>query len=228
MSGTEEPIEIWNVAMASGEIRSMTVDELDTAFDDGSINVNTRVLPPGTTEWVRLGKAAGLDSPQTAPVAPSLPPPPPVQSFPPVAFDGLGSSGSSDFDPALLNPPKNRGILYGLGGVAVFGILFAAFSGSEGPPATNAAAGLAVNAAKPTPAAVDVAPQKPAQTAAPAAAQLTDEQRKALLEADKKVEAKRKGKGAPVPGGRGPTTRPNEANPFNNGGDAHDPLNSKL
>src|SRR5947209_10347429 len=95
--------EIWNVAFRSGEIRSMTLDELDAAFDAGAIDANTKVMAPGTTEWVRLGVAAGLNEPAPPPPAPSSAPQSfgPVSapaSYAPVAFSAPPPSPFGDLD----------------------------------------------------------------------------------------------------------------------------------
>src|SRR5205814_476532 len=130
----------------------------------------------------------------------------------PVAFD-FGSS-NLDFDASHLNPPKNRAPLYIIGGMAVLAIVIAAVSSSDSKPATSPATNAAQQPqASPT---LNQGATTPASTAAPATTTLTEEQKKALAEADKKIDAKRRSK-APLPGpaARGP--RAKEADPFNRG-----------
>lgn len=57
MSGSE----LWFVKLPNGDVHHVTVDQLDTAFEAGHIDVNTLVLADGSSEWTRLGEAAGLD-----------------------------------------------------------------------------------------------------------------------------------------------------------------------
>ena len=51
----------WKVRMPTGATRSMTVDELDAAFDRSEIGLTTLVQRPSGGEWRTLGEAAGVD-----------------------------------------------------------------------------------------------------------------------------------------------------------------------
>ncbi len=67
--------DLWFVKLANGDVHHVSIDQLDAAFEAGHIDANTLVLPEGSTQWVRLGEAAGLDdAPQ--PAAPSPTPAP--------------------------------------------------------------------------------------------------------------------------------------------------------
>lgn len=55
-------IDLWLVKLRSGEIRTMTLDALDEAFNSGFVDEDSLLLPPNGTSWTRLGTAAGLDA----------------------------------------------------------------------------------------------------------------------------------------------------------------------
>src|SRR4051794_24936555 len=44
---TDSGIELWRVQLSTGELRAMSLDALDDAFQAGVINESTPVLPPG-------------------------------------------------------------------------------------------------------------------------------------------------------------------------------------
>src|SRR5438105_1535125 len=68
--------EIWLVQLHSGATRAMTLDELDAAFNDGTITEDTFVRRDGATKWVRLRDELGESEP--APVYASPTPAPVV------------------------------------------------------------------------------------------------------------------------------------------------------
>src|SRR5688572_5782852 len=77
--------DLWRVQLGNGEVREMSLDALDAAFDQGTLNEHTPVLAPGASSWERLGKVAGLDEEEVAPnsaMTPSLSPMA-IGSFPP-------------------------------------------------------------------------------------------------------------------------------------------------
>ncbi len=53
--------ELWYVRLPNGDVHHVTVDQLDTAFEAGHVDADTLVLADGSTQWTRLGEAAGLD-----------------------------------------------------------------------------------------------------------------------------------------------------------------------
>lgn len=67
--------DLWFVKLANGDVHHVSIDQLDAAFEAGHIDANTLVLPEGSTQWVRLGEAAGLDE-APPPAAPSPTPAP--------------------------------------------------------------------------------------------------------------------------------------------------------
>lgn len=115
--------EIWHVQLPDGEVRPVSLDELDAAFQSGLIDASAHVYAPGATEWTTLGAIAGLDDADEAPASaapssaadpvravqtaaaaplslssfaaaePSLPP-----SLAPMAFDLSAANAGVEFD----------------------------------------------------------------------------------------------------------------------------------
>lgn len=195
----------WRVRFATGEL-TMTLDELDVAFEAGRIDVDTMVCAPGGFTFARLGAVAGLDEP-----APSLAP---VD----VAFE------LPDFAPDA-NPFQkrwNKALLAVPAALAAIGIIAFAASASASSELPHVAAAAELRAAAPISAPV-VAPSPPPAAPAPA---LTEDQKKALSAKDKKAEAHGKAKKAAA----APPKRfaASKTAPFSKGGNKHDPLNGAL
>jgi hypothetical protein len=116
--------ELWRVQLSTGEIRMMTVDGLDEAFDRGVIDARVRVLAPGSSTWTTLGEAAGLDgakveqTPSLSPVAISSPEPSSSTSPVQISQPALEPSGGDDLfsDELLLSAGRRRRLI--LGGIA--------------------------------------------------------------------------------------------------------------
>src|SRR4051794_35171163 len=53
-------LDLWSVQLPGGIVRTMTLDELDNAFQAGTIGERTMVLKAGAIHWTTLGDAAGL------------------------------------------------------------------------------------------------------------------------------------------------------------------------
>lgn len=53
-------LELWHVQLG-GTVRTMTLDELDRAFQSGVIDERTMVLKAGALHWTTLGDIAGID-----------------------------------------------------------------------------------------------------------------------------------------------------------------------
>ncbi|HEX7604118.1 MAG TPA: DUF4339 domain-containing protein, partial [Polyangiaceae bacterium] len=180
--------EIWHVRLPNGESREGTLEQLDEAFQAGAINESTLVRREGTSEWVTLAAAAGLE-PAPAPVPMQSAPPPPVVSD----LEDL------DLGATALRSSK-RGVFVGLAAaVAVFAAagIFVVRNGSQEAAVVKAAgaaaeANLAVAATPVTPA-PDLDSDGKSRT-------LTDDQKRALLDLDKAREAeaqKKRAKQAP-------------------------------
>lgn len=56
---SNEQSERWYVQFDSQEVRLMTLDELDDAFQKGLVHEETYVIPVGATEWQTLGAILG-------------------------------------------------------------------------------------------------------------------------------------------------------------------------
>lgn len=236
MESTDAGIDLWRVQLMTGEVRAMSLDALDDAFQSGLIMESTPVLPPGATAWTKLADAAGLDAaPPAEPTVPSLAP-----LAVSVSAESTGDATPysrtpaefmlADIDTASLDDdafkPK-RGRMFAVIGIAVVlvgGLGFGASRLNISGAATSSLSAGGPSLAPP-PAAVDVNEA----AAAAAAKTLTDEQKAKLAEADKAREAreaqKRKDR-PPPPVRRGP--QPKSATPFVNGGNKYDPLNGAL
>ena len=237
---THAGMDLWRVQLATGEVRVMSLDALDDAFQSGLITESTPVLPPGGAAWTKLADAAGLD----APAAPDGN----VPSVAPMAVSVAESTGDAtpyanhspyslpDLDIDAMNdeafkPKKGRIFaVIGLAVVLVGGLGFAATkAGNIAGSASNSLSAPGADkaaAAAPPPAAVDVNTAAPAKT-------LTDEQKAKLAEADKAREAAaaaaaaKRAKDRPSgPARRGP--REKSSQPFVNSGNKYDPLNGAL
>jgi hypothetical protein len=249
---THAGLDLWRVQLGTGEVRVMSLDALDDAFQSGLIDESTPVLPRGAVAWTKLADAAGLDAPAAAPPAaqaaqadhnvPSIAPlavslaseitgnaTPYGQS--PYSVPDLDIDAMHDEAFKALKPRKGRVFAFlGLAVVLAGGLGFAATK--MGDIASSATSSLSAPnadkaaAAAPPPAAVDVPPASPAKT-------LTDEQKAKLAEADKAREAAaaardaKRAKDRPSgPARRGP--REKTSQPFVNGGNKFDPLNGAL
>ncbi len=226
--------DLWHVKLPSGDILTVTLDQLDGAFADGHVTESTLVRQAGNPEWSTLGAIAGLD--EVVPVARTAPPPAPLASSAPrvdpfvVPTPGYPIAPSSmapmafDLDDELAFAPKKKpiGVVLAVCGACAFLILAAVGLGSTGAPAVAAAAQNAktethLSAAPQAPAQAAV---EPAKVAEPVAPQLTEAQKKAVQAADKKLKQKAGKKAAPA--------KKPAKDPFVKGGNKHDPLNKNL
>jgi hypothetical protein len=243
---THAGMDLWRVQLATGEVRVMTLDALDDAFQSGLVTESTPVLAPGSTAWTKLADAAGLDN--DAHAAPAADAAGNVPSVAPMAVNVAETTGDAtpyaqhnpyalpDIDIDAMSdeafkPKKGRVFAFiGVAVVLVGGLGFAAtkLGGDIGSAATNSLSAPAdkAAAAAPPPAAVDVNQAAPAKT-------LTDDQRAKLAEADKAREAAaaaaaaKRAKDRPQgPARRGP--REKSSQPFVNSGNKFDPLNGAL
>jgi hypothetical protein len=242
----EETMDLWRVRMPDGDERVITLERLDDLFQNGLITEQTLVLEEGTTQWRTLADVAGLGAPPPAPQPAPLfvaPPPAamremaaalsttstlaaPMSAPPPVVAD------IPDLDELEYPRPSKKKwlVVAAAAALVVTGLSVAVTSAGGTPESTATAAGAALTsnvstsiAAPPPPAKVE--PPTPPADVKP---QLTDEQRKALLGADKARDArlaKKKGeRTTPKPARRAPKS----GTPFHKGGSKFDPLNGAL
>ena len=229
--------ELWRVQLSTGEIRMMTLDALDRAFDEGLIDARVPVLPPGASAWTTLGEAAGLDdcpteqSPSLSPLAISS------AAASPTASPTEESNADRDLDLPdsfdELRPRRSRALV--IGGVASALALAATVAvlagklGSSMPAAADVKAAAAVEA--PPPAAVETLPP-PAPKEEPKQG-LSDWQKRMLLDADKARDDKARPKSQERAEKAGQQQKkkpqpPTTSSGLLNGGDKFDPLNGAL
>lgn len=226
--------DLWFVQLEGGAVRAMTLDELDAAFQAGSIDESTPVRHDASSAWAPLADVlAGSDEPAAAPVAAtpvveaapasvppiSAPPPPVVSELADLDLDAPQFAGS-----------KKRTVAAVLGLVAVLGAVGVTATRVAGKAAAaNQSANI--TAALPSPA----APSEATGASDPSLAnvdgpRLSDEQRRLLLDNDKKREAEAAKKRSERPT-RGPagSSRPIKiGDPIQKGGSKYDPLNGSL
>jgi hypothetical protein len=163
-------IDVWHVRLASGETRTLSLDELAAGFQSGWIDARTPVLPAGALRWAPLGEVAGLDEEDESPPVPSMP-----NSIAPLALDSYGTDvpfdvdvpfdTESDPDVLAFRPRRGRTIFRVMTAlVVVTGLGIAAFRGR--PMLQRALASR--TAAKAAPAVVVTAPPAPVLVAPPA------------------------------------------------------------
>src|SRR5579871_1633027 len=56
-----EQVELWHVEVAPNDVRVLTLEQLDEAFQQGLVNERTRVFQDGMDEPAFLGELLGLD-----------------------------------------------------------------------------------------------------------------------------------------------------------------------
>lgn len=100
--------DLWEVALPSGEVKRMSLDQLDRAFQVGLIHSNTLIREGGTTEWQTLGAVAGLDEEPATEVS--------TQRGEPASEPGRASVLPSPGAPGSKAEEEGRETLAGLGG----------------------------------------------------------------------------------------------------------------
>ena len=146
----------WKVRMPNGATRTMTIEELDAAFDNAEIGLTTLVQRPSGGEWRTLGEAAGVDD-SIRPVSSDfelvdIPKPPPLPRM-------SGETNLSDEELATVVRPRKSGRR--LAAVAMIGLLVGGVVAWRYMPAKPMTA-LATTT-------IIMAPHSPAAAAAPPA-----------------------------------------------------------
>jgi hypothetical protein len=261
--------ELWEVKLSSGQILTVTLDQLDQGFADGHVAESTLVRAFGTLEWSTLADLAGLDDDEAPPTLRDIAPPivvggsrgtvrlqaQPLQavaapivvgaaravatpvsppSFPPSAYDftvdvDLGEMrGPFSSSNPFASKKKPLALYAGIAGACLVVLAAVGFVSSAESPAeaamahtqANVAASLAASPVTPSPEALPTPAKAPEATNATPGSKLSEAQKSAVLEADKKL-AKKKAKKAV------PAKKPAK-DPFTKGGNPHDPLNKSL
>jgi hypothetical protein len=108
MSSEEER---WHVRIAPGEVKLLTLEQIDDLFRLDMIDGDTLLRQDGTEQWLPLRVVAGLDDEAAAPPAvvrsaPPPPPPPVVRSAPPPPPPPPIVRNAPPPPPAPLPPPS--------------------------------------------------------------------------------------------------------------------------
>jgi hypothetical protein len=246
-------VEFWHVQLPNGTVSTMSLDDLDAAFQAGSIDERTYVIKQGDTAWATLASLLGLDEP--APVTPTPQPvvasvivsapisyaPPPVESAPiyslrPVVSEVTDTDEDLDFGgPAFRSPKKRTAIIAGsIATVCGVGVLVAVLASSSSTPQVAAASQppppqpVAAAVAAPPPVTAPATPG--ADGTATALDRFSDAQKKALQDADNARAAQQKAKASAAASHRsvGSGYKSNSKPVFHKGGNKYDPLNSSL
>jgi len=201
--------DMWLVKLDDGHVRSMTLDELDAAFQRDEIHERTMICREGGDRWITLAEELGME-----------PPPPP--SVTPSVLPVVADVGDHDHDHdhvALRSSRKGTRVFAIVLGTIVLGA-FGTF-----------AATTAVNASR-TRARAALASQLAAAAALEARA------REAEPEPEATTQTQNANKPQAIPrkktrnqGNAGTQQAPQDkpaATVFTNGGNEHDPLNAKL
>jgi hypothetical protein len=100
--------------MAPGEVKVLTLEQVDDLFRLEMIDGDTLLRQDGTEEWLPLRVVAGLDDEAPAPPVRSAPPPPPaplpppVQSAPPpAALPPADAAAPFTHSPSFTPPPPS-------------------------------------------------------------------------------------------------------------------------
>ena len=231
----------WHVQVEEGLVKLWSLDQLDAAFKAGLIDESTFVLEDGTHEWQTLGALLGGDEaeappPPSAPVVAQSYAPQSItpQSLTPMSFSPKSTepmvSDLDDDDMPVQFRSKKRGLTIGISLALVAAcVAFAGFKfGNTAADATPVAAAAPV---APVVAAAPPAADVATDAGTTEAARLSDDQRRALADADKALQTKlasqQKARAAAAPHRHGGKAV-HEKTPFHNGGAQGDPLNAKL
>ncbi len=94
--------ELWFVQLPSGDVRAMTLEALDAAFQAGSIDESTLVREDGEIKWSTLADIAGMDGSESQDAA-APPPLPPEET--PVAYAVTSPASPVSYAPAYVSQP---------------------------------------------------------------------------------------------------------------------------
>jgi hypothetical protein len=194
--------DVWHVRLASGQ-QTMTLDELDAAYQSGAIDERTQVREDGSTEWTTLGALLGIEAEPPAKGQ--------QESVRPLALD-------VDEELAQLKSNGRRNALIGLAAAALaLGGFALAITRIAPQTEKAAAAGKAAMVVAPT-----AAEQTESETTGP---RLSEQQKQALTKQDEERQKKlreareRRAREAPVP-------QQKSAPVFTKNGNKYDPLNA--
>jgi hypothetical protein len=132
---TSADLELFHVSLRDGSVRTMTIDQVDEAFNAGVIDAKTPVVRAGDLRWSTLGEIAGLDD-EAPPQASYVP-----SSVAPMALD------DDEIPPELR--PKRRGRVFAKA-LALVVIAGLGYAGTQARPdlVVSAKAGVKTQIAK--------------------------------------------------------------------------------
>jgi len=106
-SSTSAHEEIWFVSVARDKVRAMTVEEVEAAHEDGTIDDDTLVRKDGELTWAKLSAAGAVEPHECVDdldlevvAVPAQPPPLPARAMrPPVASERVPSAAPAPITP---------------------------------------------------------------------------------------------------------------------------------
>jgi hypothetical protein len=239
-------VQMWQVQLDTGAVHEITLEQLDAAFEAGHIHERTLVREVGSAAWSTLAQVAGIEEAAVSTAPPSSMAPYAYSAYPPAdassvammpAIPAVNSLDLGD-DLDFAAPKKKTGLIAGgiVAAVAAIAVAIGVASGSSTaaeaskPSAPVAAAALA---APPAASPLIGGNGNPfADSVANSASKLTDEQKKALLEADQKhasaAGARNQKHNEAAASHAAPRKRGAGDKTFHKGGNQYDPLNSNL
>ena len=211
--------DMWLVKLDDGHVRSMTLDELDAAFQKDEIHERTMICRDGGDRWITLAEELGIEAPAPSVPPPSMPPPSAPRSTSPSVLPMVADVDDDRDHEAFSGSRKGTRIIAVVLGTIVLGA-FGVF-----------AATTAVNASR-TRARAALASQLAAAAALEARAHDNDPEPEATTQAretnkPQTRERRRTKSNATGAQPQAPQDKP-AATVFTTGGDEHDPLNAKL
>lgn len=244
-------LELWHVRLG-GVVRTMSLDELDAAFQAGVVDERTMVLKAGALVWTTLGDAAGIDEPPNsiAPMATDVAPSSvAIGALGPPAFD-LTPGALDTAELAAFRPKRRAGRAlaavaavalvggaafglksYGVGDLTAKVASLAAAPRAERAEGARAAAIAPAAVAPPAPASPPPsAPVEDLPSAAPAADGVSIDSLPSASAAPGKADKKGKKSAAPArrKGGTKAKRKAPTSDPTQKGSGQFDPLDGKL
>jgi hypothetical protein len=252
----EDQEDQWYANLDNGEVRLMTLEELDRAFQNGEIHERTLVVKAGDEQWQTLAEVAGIDEDPApaaaAPWPPAVAPAAVATSWPPAVAPASApfapSAAPASFAPPPSAPPhsmapvvqdlpvwdldapafkpKRTGLYVALGAVALAVAGISVAIGSAPEEAPSAALESPPGVAVPKAAAAPAPEPARPSPAEPGGEERFSEEMKQALLA---ADEQRQGRVKQKRGQRSTSRRPNKSGSvFTKGGSAYDPMNGSL
>lgn len=229
--------DLWFVQLSDGGVRAYSLDELDTAFQTGAIDEATLVRQDGTLEWTPLGVVlSGGDAPESAAQPAVFAAPPsespisaaPVSAAPPSAVPPpvVAELSLDDGDAPSFGRSKARVAIAAVATLAVLaaaGVTALRVAGSADPAKVTASVPVSI-----TQASTPTTTTGGESIFGDAGPRLNDEQRRMLMDLDKKHDAEMQQRRASRPASAAPSRPLKLGDGIQKGGNKYDPLNGAL